>query len=78
MITATDFKAHCLGYLDEVKRTHKPILITKRGKLIAKLVPAENEQIEKPWEFLQQNGGQVTGDLIAPVVKLTDWEAIRK
>jgi prevent-host-death family protein len=78
MVTATDFKARCLSYLDEVKRTHQPILITKRGKLIAKLVPAENEQLEKPWEFLQKKAGKAVGDLTARISRPSDWEALSR
>jgi prevent-host-death family protein len=38
-ISALEFKAKCLAILDEVNKTRKPIRITKRGKVIAELVP---------------------------------------
>ncbi|MEA3291000.1 MAG: type II toxin-antitoxin system Phd/YefM family antitoxin, partial [Pseudomonadota bacterium] len=38
-ISATDFKAKCLKLLDDVARTHEPVVVTKRGKPIAKVVP---------------------------------------
>lgn len=37
-ITATDFKAHCLALMDEVLRTGDEIVITKHGRVVAKLV----------------------------------------
>ncbi len=40
-ISAAEFKAKCLKIMDEIARTRKPIVITKRGKPVAKLVPAE-------------------------------------
>lgn len=39
-IGAAEFKAHCLRLLDEVGP--EGIVITKRGKPVAKLVPAEH------------------------------------
>lgn len=46
-VTATDFKTHCLQYLDEVGKTDETIFISKRGKVIAKLVPVIDSQIRK-------------------------------
>jgi prevent-host-death family protein len=42
-IAAADFKANCLRLMEEVARERRPITITKRGKPVAKLVPAEQE-----------------------------------
>ena len=36
---ASSFKAQCLAVLDEVERTHRPVVITKHGRAIARLVP---------------------------------------
>jgi len=38
-VQASTFKAKCLALLDEVEATHKTIVVTKRGKPVAKLVP---------------------------------------
>jgi antitoxin (DNA-binding transcriptional repressor) of toxin-antitoxin stability system len=37
-IGMSEFKAKCLGLL-EVLKTHKPIRVTRFGRLIAKVVP---------------------------------------
>ncbi len=37
-VSATEFKAHCLALMDEVARTGDEIVITKHGKVVAKLV----------------------------------------
>lgn len=42
-ITATQFKARCLRLLDEVAETHRPLEITKRGQVVARLEPLERE-----------------------------------
>lgn len=42
-IGAGDFKAKCLQLLDEVAVRREPLVITKRGKPVAKLVPIPPE-----------------------------------
>ncbi len=37
---AGEFKAQCLAVMDQVQRSGEPVLITKHGKPVAKLVPA--------------------------------------
>jgi prevent-host-death family protein len=38
-INASRFRATCLRLIDRVVRTREPIIITKRGKIVARLVP---------------------------------------
>ena len=44
IIGAGDFKAKCLQLLDNVAEQREHLIITKRGKPVAKLVPVEPEQ----------------------------------
>ncbi|MBK8168501.1 MAG: type II toxin-antitoxin system Phd/YefM family antitoxin [bacterium] len=71
-IAAGDFKARCLKLLDEVAETREPLVITKHGKAVAKLVPMPPEQ-----DLFGALAGSVLaeGDLIAPLDN--DWEAYR-
>jgi prevent-host-death family protein len=39
MIAASDFKAKCLALLDEVAETRGTLVVTKRGKPVAQVVP---------------------------------------
>ena len=69
-IAAGDFKARCLRLLDQVAETREPLVITKHGKAVAKLVPIPPEQ-----DLFGALAGSVLAedDLISP---LTDeWEA---
>ena len=43
MISAAEFKARCLTLMDDVSSTRETLVITKRGKPVAKLVPADKE-----------------------------------
>ena len=43
-IAAGEFKAKCLALLDEVALTGQDIVVTKRGKPVAKIVPLEGAE----------------------------------
>lgn len=40
-IAAGEFKSHCLRIVDEVNKRLQPVLITKKGVAVAKLVPVD-------------------------------------
>ena len=42
-IGAAVFKARCLTLMEDVRSTREPVVITKRGKPVAKLVPMDSE-----------------------------------
>ena len=72
-ITASEFKARCLRLLDEVNRTGEELVIVKRGRPVARVVPAHEP---KPWLALRGRG-EFIGDPFAPVVAEADIEALR-
>ena len=39
VIKASEFKAKCLAVLDQVERTGETVVITKKGKPVAQLMP---------------------------------------
>jgi prevent-host-death family protein len=70
-IPAGEFKAKCLKVIDEVQRLRMPVIITKRGKPVAKLVPLD----EHAESFIGSMKGtmEIVGDIVSPMdVK---WEA---
>lgn len=71
-ISAAQFKARCLKLMDEVAKTRKPIVITKRGKPVAKLVPAEPEP-RKPLFGCMAGTITYVGDIESPLE--VEWEA---
>ena len=74
-IAAGEFKARCLTLMEDVRSTREPIVITKRGKPVAKLVPVTSEKDD--WIGRLNGQFKVTGDIVSPVVPLEDWEALR-
>jgi prevent-host-death family protein len=72
---AGEFKSRCLAVMDNVQKTKESVLITKRGRPVAKLVPVE----ESPREFLGRLEGlvKIVGDIESPVEPSDSWEASR-
>lgn len=64
-IPITDFEADCLRLLDQVAQQRRPIMITRGGKPIAKLVPIAEEMIDL---FGRMAGtAEICGDIIGPI-----------
>ncbi|MGH9316916.1 MAG: type II toxin-antitoxin system Phd/YefM family antitoxin [Thermoanaerobaculia bacterium] len=72
-IPAARFKARCLKIMDEVKAGRETVIITKKGKPVARLVPAE-ESVRDVFGCLAGDL-EIRGDIMAPVVAASSWES---
>jgi prevent-host-death family protein len=63
IINAAEFKAKCLKLIDEVAATHEPLVITKRGKPVAKVVPIEEEKPRGLFGYMKGTG-KIVGDIV--------------
>lgn len=70
-IAAGEFKAKCLRLLDEVQHSRHEIVITKRGRPVARLVPAN----DSPASLFGRMKGtiEVCGDIVSPTGE--HWDA---
>jgi prevent-host-death family protein len=64
-VSAASFKADCLRLMDEVAQKRAPIIITKRGKPVAKLVPVDDSPID-PFGCMAGTA-KICGDIISPI-----------
>lgn len=71
-ISASQFKARCLGLMDDVARSGEPLVITKNGEPVAELHPCRSGRQASP--FGLHPGTQLLGDLIAPLDE--PWSAL--
>lgn len=74
-IAAAEFKAKCLAIIDRVHDRGEPITITKRGKVVARLVPAGDED-EKPWLRLRGLGARYI-DPFRPVFDDDEYDCLK-
>jgi prevent-host-death family protein len=71
---AGEFKARCLRVMEEVKKYRTAVVITKKGRPVAKLVPADAPAADV---FGCMAGtARIVGDVEAPVVAPKTWEAV--
>ena len=72
-LAAGKFKARCLALIDKVAQNHDPIIITKYGKPLVKVVPIDQEKDnhDKPLK----GAATYIGDIISPIDD--EWEAMK-
>ena len=72
-IAAGEFKAKCLHLLDEVAEGRASLVITKRGKPVAKLVPIDAPE---PVDIFGCMAGtiRILGDIVSPLDDI-EWNA---
>ena len=78
VITISQFKATCLAVLDNVKRTGRPILVTRHGKPIAIIDPPPPPKKQASWLGSFKTKGKISGDILAPVVPVDAWHVMNE
>ncbi|MFZ0299091.1 MAG: type II toxin-antitoxin system Phd/YefM family antitoxin [Candidatus Sulfotelmatobacter sp.] len=71
-IPAGEFKAQCLAIMDQVLRSGEPVVVTKHGKPVVKLVPAEKQE-DDIFGYMAGRA-KIVGDIVGPITPLEDWE----
>jgi antitoxin (DNA-binding transcriptional repressor) of toxin-antitoxin stability system len=75
-IAVSKFKGTCLAALERVRRTGRPLRVTRFGKPLADVVPARPDPRGDEWLGAMKGRGRVAGDLVAPVSTADDWDAL--
>jgi prevent-host-death family protein len=76
-IPISKFKATCLSLLVQVKKTGRPIVVTKRGEPIAQVVPPPAPPKKGNWLGAFKSTGKIKGDIISPVLDEKEWEVLK-
>lgn len=75
-VAISELKAHCLRLVDEVARRRRELLITKRGKPIARVVPLD--ELPRDDELGRLRGTVVGGDRVEDFDTGVVWKANRR
>ena len=75
-MTASEFKARCLSVMDDIQATGEPVVVTKRGKPVVKVVPVESKK-DDIFGFMAGKF-KIVGDIESPVVPLRQWKITRE
>ena len=79
-----EFKAKCLAVMAEVNATGQPVLVTKRGKPLARIVSSQEgapkEDPEAIFGCLRHMLRTTEGldDLVHPIIPLKDWDHLKE
>jgi prevent-host-death family protein len=76
-VSISEFKAKCLALLEEVRRTRKPIRITRHGKPVAEINPPTAVVDRASWIASMKDTFEITGDIVSPARDRSEWEALR-
>ncbi len=71
----SEFRAKCLAVLARVGRTGNPVLITRFGKPVARIVPAARVDRDA-WLGSLRGSGKILDDLVEPVSSPDEWEVL--
>jgi prevent-host-death family protein len=77
-IAISKFKATCLAVLERVRKTGKPVLVTRFGEPMAELVPSHASRKSRHWLGSRAGTGQIIGDIVSPASDEDDWEVLRQ
>ncbi|MGH2829563.1 MAG: type II toxin-antitoxin system Phd/YefM family antitoxin [Actinomycetota bacterium] len=72
-----EFKAKCLAELERVRRTGRPLLVTKRGKPVAQILPPPKAGPPASPFGVGRGTFEIVGDIVSPAVPAEEWEALR-
>jgi prevent-host-death family protein len=76
-IAISEFKAKCLGILEQVRKTRKPIRVTRFGEPVAEVIPPSASRRSGRQLGSMAGTAKILGDIVGPTGSWHDWEASR-
>ena len=76
-VPISEFKANCGSILDQVRKTRRPIRITRFGKSIAEIVPPPPAKRARRLLGSMAGTAEIIGDIVGPTGSLDDWDAFK-
>jgi prevent-host-death family protein len=77
-VAISEFKAKCLGILEQVRKTRTPIRVTRFGEPVAEIVPPTPKPRRKSWLGSMAGSAEIVGDIVGPTGSFEDWDAFRE
>jgi prevent-host-death family protein len=77
-IAVSKFKATCLSVMERVRKTRKPVLVTRFGVPIAQVTPPPKSKRRSGWMGSMAGTAEIIGDIVGPISTEDEWDAARK
>ena len=75
-IAISKFKATCLAVLERVRKTRRPVRVTKFGEPVAEVVPPSPKPKKTLWLGSMAGTARIVGDIVSPASDEKDWEVL--
>jgi len=76
-IAVSKFKATCLAVLERVRKTGRPILVTRFGRPVARIEPPADQPTKQIRLGTGAASMTIHGDIVGQISDSSDWEAAR-
>jgi len=76
-VSISEFKAKCLAILERVRKTRKPIRVTRFGKPVAEIMAPSPVNERSDWMGSMKGQMEILGDIVSPVIDEDEIEALR-
>jgi prevent-host-death family protein len=76
-VAISEFKAKCLGLLEQVRKTRQPIRVTRHGKPVADVIPPAPVVNRAAWIGSMKGSVEILGDIVSPANDEDEWEVLR-
>ncbi|MFN0171902.1 MAG: type II toxin-antitoxin system Phd/YefM family antitoxin [Bryobacteraceae bacterium] len=77
-IAISKFKATCLSVLENVRKTRRPVLVTRFGEPVAEIVPPRPPKRAGRGLGALAGTARIVGDIVSPVSDENDWDVLRR
>jgi prevent-host-death family protein len=77
-IAISKFKATCLAVLERVRKTGRPVLVTRFGRPVARIEPPAGQPTKQIRFGTGAASLTIKGDIVQPISDISDWEAARE
>ena len=74
-LSISEFKATCLGVIEEVRRSGQSVLVTRFGVPVAEIHPPPPPERSERWVGRMAGTGKILGDIVAPATESSEWDA---
>jgi prevent-host-death family protein len=72
-VAISEFKAKCLGILEQVRKTRRPIRVTRFGEPVAEVIPPSPGKASGRQLGCMADTGKILGDIVGPIGSWDDW-----
>lgn len=77
-MAVSKFKARCLEVIQRVRRSGKPVLLTRFGMPVAELRPPPGPARSRRWLGCMAGTAQTRSEIVSPAADASDWEALAR